>query len=155
MTHYLICAALFLGSAEATETNSREDVNRAARTYRIHIYETYRLNRKEYDVRRAAADKLSKWWEDAGNPEEYQQVVQSWFEEALHSGSDQFVLQLPELPDSQTFVKAAESVEDDRFLTSTDVSDDPVSSKPKVRGVLSSIGRAFFNASTRDNQSEE
>ena len=163
MTHYLICAALLLGAAESTETNSNEsprvDVSQAARTYRIHIYETYRLNREEYDVRRAAADELSTWWQDAGNPEEYEQVVLSWFEEKLHTESGQFVPQLPELPESQTFVKADEPVEGsgevDPFLTSAEVNEDDTSSKPKVKGVLTSIGRAFFNASTPNHRDEK
>jgi hypothetical protein len=153
MTQYLICAVVFMGLGETSDSTTNEDVARFARGYRIHVYETFRLDRTEYDARRSAGDELWQWWEAAGHPADYRQVVTNWFENAVQADSAQSVPELPELPKSRILTKAQRARqmgrEANHFQTSAELQGHADSSthRPRTKGVLTSIGRAIFSPS--------
>ena len=78
-----------------------ELVAKAARDFRIHVYEAFRGNRPQYDALRAAGDELLQSWHDAGQPADYRDVVAHWYDEARlasHGGGNALPEQ-PVLPD--------------------------------------------------------
>jgi|GEM_PF-3445783 len=84
-------------SASAHDESPEDSVERAARKYRIGVYERFRLDRAEYDRRRALGDRVMDAWRSAGSPRDQAPIVASWFagaESSSHS-SRQAVPPLP------------------------------------------------------------
>src|SRR5262245_42280128 len=70
LTHLLaavMAAGVSAGSFE-TPTADEPALERAARQYRIQVYETFHLDRPEFDARRAEWDRLLEAWHTAGKP---------------------------------------------------------------------------------------
>lgn len=101
MLQILFFVALFSGTADS-EIDRHEsapiDVERAARDYRIQIYETFRLDRPEYDLRREAGDRLLEDFRAAGSPADKRQDVLDWFVDAAVLSRPDETETLPELP---------------------------------------------------------
>lgn len=90
---------MLVGLASATfNTPASEElpVERAARQYRIHVYDTYRTERETYDRFREAGDELLDSWRAAGEPQDHRQQVLGWYQEA---SSGTLAISLPPLPD--------------------------------------------------------
>jgi hypothetical protein len=104
MLHLIVCSALLLGASDDGVERTgvaQSDVERAARDFRIQVYESYRLDRPEYDARRKAGDRLLDQFIAAGSPKAYQQEVLDWFhtsKELSHSKESAELPELPELP---------------------------------------------------------
>jgi hypothetical protein len=104
MLHLIVCSALLLGASDGGVERmgvAQSDVERAARDFRIQVYQSYRLDRPEYDARREAGDRLLERFVDAGNPKAYQEDVLNWFrtsEELSRSDESAELPELPELP---------------------------------------------------------
>jgi hypothetical protein len=81
-------AAVFAEDPELT-------VERAAREYRIRIYERYRLRRDQYDLHREAGEALMRAWIAAGQPAKSRQAVVGWYQRAADLAAPN---QLPPLP---------------------------------------------------------
>jgi hypothetical protein len=84
----------------AADVNQRdlEALEAAARQYRVAVYETYRLDRAEYDRRRAAADELQARWREAGGRKEELTAVLKWLERATYLSRPEVRQSLPALP---------------------------------------------------------
>jgi hypothetical protein len=57
-------------------------VERAARQFRIHAYDTYRTDRETYDQFLQAGDELLANWRDAGKPSDHRDEVLAWYQGA-------------------------------------------------------------------------
>jgi hypothetical protein len=90
-----------LWPAVAAELNERElsSLEAAARQYRVTVYQTYRLDRAEFDRRRAAVDQVHASWREAGGHPEDLSAVLGWLREATYSSQPEIRQPLPELPD--------------------------------------------------------
>ncbi|MEQ8786675.1 MAG: hypothetical protein RIC55_10270 [Pirellulaceae bacterium] len=107
MLHLIVCSALLLGASPSESEPERSaeqsgvsqtDVERAARDYRIQVYDSYRLDRDEYDARREAGDRLLEGFIAAGNPRAYQDEVIDWFRTSQQLSRDGEAAPLPDLP---------------------------------------------------------
>jgi hypothetical protein len=85
----------------------------AARLYRIEIYNTYRLNRAEYDRRLAVGEAVWKTFDRAGRPNEQRDEVVAWFIAAREATQRRAALpEAPELSVSAPAVVATPSLEE-------------------------------------------
>ncbi len=84
--------------ALANESLSNEDVECAARQFRIATYDSLRLNRELFNSRQEAGNQLWQNWTDAGQPDEFRSAVIQWFEAAAAAGPEESLPPLPELP---------------------------------------------------------
>lgn len=79
--------------------NSDElSVERAARQFRIHAYETYRTDREIYDQFLQAGDELLANWQDAGRPSDHRHEVLAWYRGATPITLAASLPPLPALP---------------------------------------------------------
>ncbi len=74
------------------------DVQRAARNYRIQVYNTFRLNRAEYDRRQATGWQLLDVWKNSGRNDVRGQELIEWFSEATDASSVDNGHALPSVP---------------------------------------------------------
>ncbi|MEM8679999.1 MAG: hypothetical protein AAGF97_11650 [Planctomycetota bacterium] len=79
-------------TSSSEETLDRNAFEAVARDYRIHIYETFRTQREEYDRRAAEAKNVSAFWHQLEDRDQ-QQTLYNWFVSAKEAQ------ELPELPD--------------------------------------------------------
>ena len=77
---YVVMLAL-IGPVTAEDTQI-DKVESEARRYRIHLYETYREDREEYDRRIAAGEELLEQWRANQHPADNVEQLQAWFEAA-------------------------------------------------------------------------
>jgi hypothetical protein len=126
MSYAVVCFALLLSNPESVESQADlnaeqaaavREVERAARDFRILVYETYRTDRPEYDARRLSADKLLEAWYDAGHPAAYREDVLQWYREATKLAAETAVgvPEMPELPDPLPEAVAGEGESDPAF----------------------------------------
>lgn len=90
---------LLAGLASATvNTPASEElsVERAARQYRIHVYDTYRTDRDSYDRFRKSGDELLVSWRTSGQPGNHRDQVVGWYRDA---SANSLATSLPPLPD--------------------------------------------------------
>ena len=110
MSYAVVCFALLLNASEparlqadldAKQTAAVREIERAARDFRIQVYETYRTNRAEYNARRFLADELLEAWIAAGRPAAYHADVLHWYADAAELATNVAapLPPLPELPD--------------------------------------------------------
>lgn len=97
----LIVAAGILAAApsSAAEPNDAA-LARAARDFRIQVYETHREARREYDRWRTAGDELLATWKDSDRTPEQQQQAIDWFSQATPGIEIGELPALPEFPKS-------------------------------------------------------
>ncbi len=81
----VVFAALAIAPGEDAE------IERAARTHRIHVYHALRTDRPEYDRHRMQGEQKLKAWIAEGRPAEKREELVRWFEQAIE--------QLPQPPD--------------------------------------------------------
>ena len=84
----LILSAVF--AAPPSASGNREPtldvaVEKAAREFRIQVYESFRETRDEHDARRALGNELLTTWNKARQPARHREAVLRWFEEAKRS----------------------------------------------------------------------
>jgi hypothetical protein len=112
MPHTIVCIALLLSAPAETNADAKanidaeqasavREIERAARDFRIQVYESFRLERDQYDAFRTAGDELLEGWTKAGRPIAYREDVLRWFREATElslAGGSASLPGLPELP---------------------------------------------------------
>ncbi|HJS08061.1 MAG TPA: hypothetical protein VJ809_10395 [Pirellulales bacterium] len=93
--------ALAFNTAPAEAANNREpaSLEAAARRYRVQVYETYRLDRAEFDRRRAAGDAVQARWREAGGRKEDLSAVLEWLRHATYLSQPEVRQRLPGLPE--------------------------------------------------------
>lgn len=112
MSYAVVCIALLLNAADpdpalpepdmdAEQAVASRDIERAARDYRILVYQTYRTDREKYDAHRLPADDLLLAWQHAGHPAAYREDILNWYQEASEQINDAeaSLPEFPELPD--------------------------------------------------------
>lgn len=77
-------------------------IQRAARQYRMQLYHSFRLQRAEYDRRRAAWDEVLAAWQAAGSRADQQHLLLAWLQAAIKSASPDTFGPLPAIPVFQT-----------------------------------------------------
>lgn len=87
--------------APAADAYNRElaSLEAAARRYRVQVYETFRLDRAEFDRRRAAGDEVQARWREAGGRKEDLSAVLEWLLHATYLSQPEVRLRLPGLPE--------------------------------------------------------
>jgi len=79
--------------------NSDElSVERAARQFRIHAFDTYRTDRETYDQFLQVGDELLANWRDAGEPSDHRHKVLAWYQGATPITLAASLPTLPTLP---------------------------------------------------------
>lgn len=73
-------------------------LEKAAREFRIQTYNTYRLNRAEFNRRRAAWDYVHAQWKAAGSRPEDQAALLDWLASATERSRPGVAAELPEAP---------------------------------------------------------
>jgi hypothetical protein len=61
-----------------------EEIERLAREYRIQVYNAYRLDRSEYDRRRAAWDAVLLAWQESGRGSDDVILLERWLRNSTH-----------------------------------------------------------------------
>ena len=79
-------------------TPAEESLHNAARLYRIQVYDTFRLDRSEFNRRRADWIRLANSWEAAGKPNRDVPALLHWLEIATANSRPESIAPLPELP---------------------------------------------------------
>jgi hypothetical protein len=75
-----------------------ESLQDAARLYRIQVYNTFRLDRPEFDRRHEQWVRLSVAWEEADKPKRDLPALLHWLEVATANSRPESIAPLPELP---------------------------------------------------------
>jgi hypothetical protein len=86
------------GRPEVVRRPHDRAVDAAARGFRLQIYDTYRLDRVEFERRRAAWEHVQARWRAAGSRPEEQQALIRWLEEATQQSRLEVRGALPEMP---------------------------------------------------------
>lgn len=87
--------------AESTPP-ARDDLERAARDYRIAVYNTFRQNRPEFERRNAAWRKLLADWKANGAKAEHLPQLRAWLDTATAASRAGHVMPLPPRPQFAT-----------------------------------------------------
>jgi hypothetical protein len=101
VTHLLaaVLASVLAGADSGTPASNNDALfEGAARNYRIQVYDTFRLDRAEYDRRRAEWTRIETAWQEAGRPEAEQPKLVHWLEEAVAQSRTESVGPLPAAP---------------------------------------------------------
>ena len=93
----LIVSSMSVGDVKLA-TPAEESLQNAARLYRIQVYDTFRLDRSEFNRRRADWIRLANSWEAAGKPNRDVPALLHWLEIATASSRPESIAPLPELP---------------------------------------------------------
>lgn len=113
MQSTMILLAGLVWAAPDAPANQELSVERAARQFRINVYDTYRNDRPTYDRLRATGDELLSKWEDAGHPIRHHDEVVGWYQNAWTDESA-VSMALPDLP-LPVFPEPDAAVNADRF----------------------------------------
>lgn len=84
-------------------------IQRAARQYRMQLYHSFRLDRAEYDRRRAAWDQVLAAWEVAGSRADQRRLLLAWLQAAIKSASPETAGPTPAIPQFTTVEEPAPS----------------------------------------------
>jgi hypothetical protein len=96
----VVSATPFSPAVPASATSAADEaVERAARDYRIQVYDTFHRNRPEYDSRSEAGNRVLSGYRRSGRHPEHGEIVKDWFAEARGASSPGEVRPLPQLPD--------------------------------------------------------
>jgi hypothetical protein len=96
LTACVVMAGITLAGNVPTQIDY--DVQRAARNYRIQVYNTFRLNRAEYDRRQATGWQLLDAWKNSGRNDARGQELIEWFSEATEASLVDNGRALPSVP---------------------------------------------------------
>lgn len=77
----LMLATGGLPAEDPTETMANR-IDRAARDYRIAVYDSHHDDRDRYDAHSRIGDRILAAWNGAGQPKEFAERVLNWFSEA-------------------------------------------------------------------------
>jgi hypothetical protein len=112
MVTHLLAVVMATGLAVGAESASagRSSLEDAARDYRIQVYETFRLDRPEFDRRRAEWRQLEQSWEAAGKPDRDMPALLDWLAEATDQSQSDSIGDLPEAPKIVAEVKKLPAV---------------------------------------------
>lgn len=76
----LVSTACLVAMGVASESDT--SVSRAARRYRMQVFQSYHANRAEYDRRIEAGNRVLEVWSTRGKPETEQSQLLDWFRQA-------------------------------------------------------------------------
>lgn len=108
----LSCVVLQGAELRAAESEDKlPSVEDAAREFRILTYDTFRLNRTEYDARREAADQLFEAWQAAREPRDFRDAVSGWFVEATALTQFDPTTELPPVPELPAVSSASHTMD--------------------------------------------
>jgi hypothetical protein len=93
----LIVSSMSVGDVKLA-TPAEVSLQNAARLYRIQVYDTFRLDRSEFNRRRADWIGLANSWEAAGKPNRDVPALLQWLEIATANSRPESIAPLPELP---------------------------------------------------------
>jgi hypothetical protein len=115
VTHLLavvIAAGLAVGNSDSRSPQEVQ-LEQAARAYRIQVYDTFHLDRAEYDQRRAEWTRLEAAWQTAGKPNRELPALLNWLAAATAQSQPESIGSLPAAPviavDPQTHPKNADA----------------------------------------------
>lgn len=77
-------------------------IQRAARQYRMQLYHSFRLDRAEYDRRRAAWEQVVAAWEAAGSRADQRPLLLAWLQAAIANASPGTAKPSPAIPTFET-----------------------------------------------------
>lgn len=96
----------------ASESSLSDDVQHAAMRYRITVYNTFRLNRREYNRRLAAWNQVFEAWLAGGGVSQQKPLVLDWLREATLRSQPGRIGSLPRLPNFHTAsIESSDSTE--------------------------------------------
>ncbi len=128
MTTLLIYITLGFTWADPLPAATAEiSVEHAARLYRIEVYNRYRLNRAEYDLRRAIGDEVWAAYEKSSRSDERREDVLCWFEAARYASAEGSFDSLPPLPafaSAEQFVDTEAGEPEETVAVSTSTPED-------------------------------
>jgi len=154
-------------------------VERAARNYRIQVYNSFRTDRPEYDRRQVEGQNLLRSWKRAGRGTVYSKQVIQWFEQGEQVSQAEQIASLPASPafaslpefavtdaevgDVDVFSQVDEnaangfaSSDTSNFDDSGDIFDKTYESEPqRPRGILSSLRRAVFGENLNQSNNSD
>ncbi len=102
-----VMAAGLSGSSTETPATDEPALERAARTYRVQVYDTFHADREEFDRRRAAWDQMKDAWEAAGRQARDVPELIRWLETATNRSLPDLIEPVPELPAIATGLRKA------------------------------------------------
>jgi hypothetical protein len=98
MTSLLVCLTSMIGAGQDKPSPiASPSVEHAARLYRIAVYDSFRLDRPEYNLRREAGDFLWQVYEKSAKSPEVAAETLAWFDAARNAAIEN-VGSLPPLP---------------------------------------------------------
>lgn len=105
----LIAAATPFSPATAFSAPQQgdEEIERAARDYRIQVYNAFHRDRSEYNSRSEAGSRVLSGYRQSGRRPEHAEILDSWFAEARDASSLGQIRPLPKLPDFAAELPAA------------------------------------------------
>ncbi len=87
------------GRAAATDSDNpivREQIERAARSFRMQVYANFRTDRAEYDRRAGQAEQILEGWRQRGAPDLEVPALLDWFHQATRASGQSSESLLPE-----------------------------------------------------------
>ena len=84
---------------QQTDVAEKAAVGQLARQYRVALYESLFGQRKEYELRHDALNRVLKAWEASGQPFSRQEVLVTWLQEAVRCNTRGSIAPLPPDPD--------------------------------------------------------
>jgi len=98
VVHVAVCLVSWSGEPASTAYEVTPD--HAARLYRIQVYDTFRLQRDEFDRRRELGDQLLRAYEKSEQSEVERAAVVRWFAAAREASLPGATNELPPIPES-------------------------------------------------------
>ncbi len=98
----LACAVVCL--VTQTPLGTADDVETAAREYRVQLYKSFRRWRHEYDARRDVGDTLLEQWRRGDIAADREAEVANWFQTATANSRKTSLRRLPPVPDVESVV---------------------------------------------------
>ena len=87
-----------IAQSEKADGREQQSLEAAARQYRVQVYETYRLDRAEFERRRTAGDRAQALWHEAGARGENLSELLKWLEQATLASQPEVRQPLPKFP---------------------------------------------------------
>jgi hypothetical protein len=133
VTHFL-AALVATGLTVGADADFAVDptLESAARAYRMQVYETFHLDRAEYDLRRAEWRRIEQSWQAAGKPDRDVPALLHWLADATARSQVDSMGPLPEAPK----IAAASKVEKDRAAISRQLAPRPTDPNSPAAGPL-------------------
>jgi hypothetical protein len=133
VTHFL-AALVATGLTVGADADFAVDptLESAARAYRMQVYETFHLDRPEFDLRRAEWRRIEQSWQAAGKPDRDVPALLHWLADATTRSQVDSIGPLPEAPK----IVAALKVEKDGAAISRQLAPRPTDRNAPAAGPL-------------------